>query len=136
MDGIYDPVDSSILADSLVLWVNENDFEVLVSGILVDPVRIEDTEICAAAADSFFGGGAEGALVLELVHTLVGGFACGVIISITVQPATSDVIFCTVGSTLWHRLLATTSSDTDSVNDIALFCFVSKTTSLVRSLRT
>jgi len=116
VNRVDDPVDPSITTDGLVLGVNENDFEVLVGRVLVDPVRVEDAEICAATTDSFFGGGAEGSLVLELVHTLVGGFA--------------------VSSTLWHGLLATTSSDTDSVDDIALFGLVSQTTSLVWSLRT
>lgn len=69
-----DPVDARVLADDLVLGVDEDDLEVLVCGVLVDPVGVEDTEIGAAEADSLFGGGFEGALVFELVDTLVGGF--------------------------------------------------------------
>jgi hypothetical protein len=42
---------------------------------LVDPVGVEDAEVGAAEADAFFGCGFEGALVLELVDTLVGRFA-------------------------------------------------------------
>ena len=75
MDRVDNPTDPRITTNGLVLGVNENDFEVLVGGILVDPVRVEDAEIGAATTDSLFSGGAEGALVLELVHTLVGGFA-------------------------------------------------------------
>lgn len=76
MDGVDDPVDASITADGLVLRVNEDDFKVLVGRILVDPVRVEDAEIGSTAADTLLGGGAERSLVLELVHSLVGGLAC------------------------------------------------------------
>lgn len=58
-----------------MLRVNKDDFEVFVGRVLVDPVGVEDTKIGAAAADTLFGGGTKGSLVLELVHTLVGGFA-------------------------------------------------------------
>jgi hypothetical protein len=75
--GVNDPVDAGILADDLVLGVNEDDFEVLVGRVLVDPVGVEDAEVGAAEADTLFSGGLQGALVLELVDTLVGGFACG-----------------------------------------------------------
>ena len=70
-----DPVDTGIAADGLVGGVDEDDFVVLVGRVLVDPVGVEDTEVSAAAADTLLGSGLEGALVLELVHTLVGGLA-------------------------------------------------------------
>lgn len=59
-----------------MLRVNENDLVVLVGRILVDPVRVENTQVGAAATDTFLGGGFEGALVFQLVDTLVGGLAC------------------------------------------------------------
>lgn len=75
--GVDDPVDARILADGLVLGVDEDDLVVLVGGVLVDPVRVENAQVGAAAADTLLGGGLERSLVLELVHTLVGGLACG-----------------------------------------------------------
>ena len=77
VNWVDDPIDTWVAADGLVLWVDEDDFEVLVSAVLVDPVAVEDAEIGAAAADTLFGGGFEGALVFELVHTLVRWLACG-----------------------------------------------------------
>lgn len=74
--GVDDPVDAGIDADGLVLGVDEDDLVVLVGGVLVDPVRVEDSEVGAAATDTLLSGGLEGALVLELVDTLVGGLAC------------------------------------------------------------
>ena len=76
MDGLGDPVDAGITADSLVLRVDQDDLVVLVGRVLVDPVGVQDTQVGAVTADTLLGGGAEGALVLELVDTLVGGFAC------------------------------------------------------------
>jgi hypothetical protein len=77
VDGVDDPVDAGVDADGLVLGVDEDDLVVLVGRVLVDPVGVQDAEVGAAAADTLLGGGLEGALVLELVHTLVGGLACG-----------------------------------------------------------
>ena len=76
VDGVDDPVDAGIAADGLVLGVDEDDLVVLVGAVLVDPVGVEDAEVSAAATDTLLGGGLEGALVLELVDTLVGGLAC------------------------------------------------------------
>jgi len=75
VDGLGDPVDAGITADGLVLGVDEDDFVVLVGRVLVDPVRVEDAQVGAAAADTLLGGRLEGTLVLELVDTLVGGLA-------------------------------------------------------------
>lgn len=76
VDGVDDPVDAGILADGLVLRVDKDDLVVLVGRVLVDPVRIEDAQVSAAAPNTLLGGGLERSLVLELVHTLVGGLAC------------------------------------------------------------
>jgi hypothetical protein len=76
VDGVDDPVDAGVDADGLVAGVDEDDLVVLVGGILVDPVGVQDAQVSAAAADTLLGGGLEGALVLELVDTLVGGLAC------------------------------------------------------------
>ena len=56
VDWVDNPVDAGIAADSLVLRVNENDLEVLVGRVLVDPVRIQDTQIGAATTDTLLGG--------------------------------------------------------------------------------
>jgi hypothetical protein len=79
VNGVDDPVDAGILADGLVLRVNEDDLEVLVGGVLIDPVRIENAEVGATTADTLLSGGLEGSLVLQLVDTLVGGLACAFI---------------------------------------------------------
>lgn len=79
VDGLDDPVDARVAADGLVLGVDADDLVVLVGGVLVDPVGVEDAEVGAAAADTLLSGGLEGALVLELVDTLVGRLSCSVV---------------------------------------------------------
>ena len=63
VDRLDNPIDARITTDGFVLGVNENNLEVLVCRVLVDPVRVQDTQVGAAASDTFFGGGFEGSLV-------------------------------------------------------------------------
>jgi hypothetical protein len=77
VNWVNDPVDAWVAADGLVLRIDENDFVVLVGRVLVDPVRVQDSQVGAATTDTLLSGGFEGSLVLQLVNTLVGGFACG-----------------------------------------------------------
>ena len=97
---------------------------------MVDPVGVEDAEIGAAEADTLFGGGFEGALVLELVDTLVGGFAWNMLEKYICRGVEIEH---TVSGTLWCRPLATTSADSHTVDDIALLSLVAETASLVWS---
>jgi hypothetical protein len=116
VDRLGDPVDAGITADGLVLGVDEDDFVVLVGRVLVDPVRVEDAEVSGAATDTLLSSGLERALVLELVHTLVGRLA--------------------IGGTLGDGPLATTTADADAIDNVALLGLVSQTTSLVGAGRT
>ena len=75
MNGLDDPIDARIFADSLVLRVNEDDLEVLVGGVLVDPVRVENAQVGTTTTDTLLSSGLEGSLVLQLIDTLVGGLA-------------------------------------------------------------
>jgi len=134
VDGLGDPVDAGIAADSLVLGVDEDNLVVLVGGVLVDPVGVQDTQVGAAAADTLLSGGTESALVLELVDTHVGRLTY------------RAISFChhsrylirkhTVGGTLGHRPLTATTADTGTVDNIALLGLVAQTTSLVGARRT
>merc|ERR1711972_378207 len=75
VDRVDDPVDAGVAADGLVHRVDADDLVVLVRAVLVDPVAVEHAQVGALAADTLLSGGAEGALVLELVHTHVGRLA-------------------------------------------------------------
>jgi hypothetical protein len=111
VDGGADPVDAGITADGLVLGVDEDNLEVLVGGVLVDPVGVQDTQVSGAAADTLLSSRLESTLVLELVNSVVGGLA--------------------VGGTLGDRALAATAADTGTVDNVTLLGLVTETTGLV-----
>jgi hypothetical protein len=56
VDWLDDPIDAGIPSDCLVLGVNEDDLEVLVCRVLIDPVRVENTEIGAATSNPLLCG--------------------------------------------------------------------------------
>lgn len=76
MHGVHDPVDAGITANSLVLRIDEDDLVILVCRVLVDPVRVEDSQVGAATTDAGLGSGAKRALVFQVVDTLVRRLAC------------------------------------------------------------
>jgi hypothetical protein len=135
VDGVDDPVDAGVDADGLVLGVDEDDLVVLVGRVLVDPVRVQDAQVGALLADTALGGRLEGALVLQLVDTLVGGLACGANVSVPLFEFSLVLSRCigrrTEGGTLGGGLLATTTADADAVDDVALLGLVSEAAGLV-----
>jgi hypothetical protein len=54
VDRVTDPVVSGVSSDGLVGWVDQNDFEVLVGRILVNPVRVKDSHVRSTTTNSFF----------------------------------------------------------------------------------
>jgi len=111
VDWLDDPVDTGITTDGLVLWVDENDFVVFVGRVLIDPVRVENTQVCTSSSDTLFSSRTKRSLVFQLVYSLIGGF--------------------TKGSTLWNRPLASSTTNTDTVDDVSLFGLVSETASFI-----
>jgi hypothetical protein len=59
VDCLDNPVDARIATDGFVLWVDEDDLEVLVGRVLVDPVGVEDAKVGAATTDTLLGGSTE-----------------------------------------------------------------------------
>jgi len=111
VNGVADPVDAGITTDGLVVRVDEDHLVVLVDTILVDPVRVQNSESSTSTSDTFLGGRTERTLELEVVDTLVGGL--------------------TEGSTLVNGLFAVTTANTDTVDDVTLLGLVTETTGLV-----
>ena len=106
-----DPVDSGVSGDGLVVGVNKDDLEELEGSVLTNPVGVEDSEVSAASADSLLSSGSVRSVGLELVDTLVNGLA--------------------VDDTLGDGSLAATSSDSDSVDHVALLGLVAELSGLV-----
>lgn len=89
-----DPLELGVVSDGVVVGVDEDDLEVLVSGVFTNPVGVQDSERAAVSANSLLGDGLKSSSELD-EHTHVGGL--------------------THGSSLGDRLLSSTSSDLDSV---------------------
>ena len=95
----------------LVARVNADDLVVLVNTVLVNPVRVQNTQITATTADTLLSNRAEPTLELEVVDTLADGLA--------------------VRRTLRDRLLAVATADTDAVDNVALLGLVAKAASFL-----
>ena len=96
----HDPVDTGIVADDFVLWIDKNNFEIFESSILVDPVRVQDTEIATETSNTLLANTAKITAHLQLVNTVVFGF--------------------TVHDTFVVLTLATTATDSNTVNHVGL----------------
>ena len=110
-----DPVDSGILLDGSVGGVHKDHLEELVSGILTNPVGVEDTHVRASAANLLLSDGSVGSSLLQLSDTLMDGL--------------------TVNDTLADRSLTATSSDTDTVDGVTLLGLVAEGSGLIESGR-
>ena len=95
MDGVDDPVDSGVVSDSNVVRIDQDDLVVLEGGVLVDPVRVQDTEVHAGAAGSLLGNRSEVSDELDLVDAVVLGLAVNhslVVGSLSAASANSDAV--------------------------------------------
>lgn len=114
--GLADPVHARIATDSLVARINKDDLKVLVGGILIDPVGVQDTEVRAATANTLLSNRLEVTGGLQLVHTMASGLSADL--------------------TLGNLALTATTAHTDAVDDVALLGLVAETASLVGAGRT
>lgn len=111
--GLGDPINSWVVANGSVGWVNHNNLEPLVDRVLSNPVGIQDSQRTALASSSLLCNRTKVSDELLLSDT--------------------GVLWLTVVDTLGHSLLSVTSLNSDSVDDIALLGLVSQTMSLVRA---
>ena len=93
--------------------INQDNLEILVDTVLVNPVRVQDAKVAATPSNTLLSNAAQATLGLEVVYTLVDGLA--------------------VGRTLGDVFLAVAPADTDAIDDIALLGLVAKTASFVRA---
>ena len=106
LGGISDPINAWVSADGLVEWINEDDFVEFESGILTNPVRVENSQVSASASNTLFSNRLVCSCSLLLSDTLVTGLS--------------------EDATLTDVLLAATSSDAGSVDDITLLGLVAE----------
>ena len=113
LGGLGDPVNSWVVTNSRVGWVNHDNLEPLVNGVLSNPVRVQDSQRTALASSSLLSNRAQVSDELLLSDT--------------------SVLRLTVVDTLGNSLLSVTSLDSHSVDNIALLGLVSQTVSLIRA---
>jgi hypothetical protein len=105
VDGVTDPVDSGVVSNGIVLGVNTDDFEIFMSSVFSDPIRVQNSHGGHGFTDSLFSSGSQRSLEFETSDSLTGGF--------------------TVNDTLGNGSLSSSSSDFNSIDDISLFSFIS-----------
>jgi hypothetical protein len=115
VNGLADPVNSWIVPNGIVSGIDHDDFEELVGSVLSDPVAIQDSESTNLPAYSLLSHWSKITSGLELIDTNGSWLA-------------SD-------DTLGNWSLATSSSDSHPVDDIAILGFVTKFSGLIRARR-
>ena len=113
VDWVGNPVDSGVISDSVVSWVNKDDFVELVGSVLSNPIAVKDSQSTESSSNSLFSNGSEVSGSLELVDTHGSGLS-------------SD-------NTLGSWSLSSTSSDSDSVDNESLLSSVAELSGFVGS---
>jgi len=60
-----------------VARIHKDNLIIFVNTVLVDPVRVQDSQVSTAPSNTFLGGTPETALELQVVDTLTNGLAVG-----------------------------------------------------------
>lgn len=58
VDRIGNPVDTRIISDARVVWIDKDDLKILVGGILVNPVRVQDSQVCSNTTNTLLSNAA------------------------------------------------------------------------------
>ena len=64
-------------AYGFVIGINEDDLVIFVDTVLVNPVRVQDSQVTATPANALFRNAPQSSLGFEVVHTLMDGFTVG-----------------------------------------------------------
>ena len=96
-----------------MIWVNDDNFEEFRDGILSYPVGVEDSHVLASSSDLLFSDISVGSGFLLLSDTKMD--------------------WLTINNTLMDCSLSSSSSDSNSVDDVSLLLFESKSSSLIKS---
>ena len=107
------PVDSWVNLDGFVSWVNADDLEEFVGGVLTNPVRVENSKVRALSTNLLLSDRSVGSGLLELSDT--------------------SMDWLTVDNTLMDGSLSSSSSDSNSVDDVSLLLLESEGSGLIQS---
>jgi len=113
VNGVANPLNLGVAADSGVAGIDQDDLEPLVGGVLANPVGVEHAKAAKSASSTRLGDRTKVHSVLELGHTLVLGLS--------------------KDPTLVNGPLPSTTANTGAVDDKSLLGLVSKQPRLVRA---
>ena len=68
---VANPVDAGVVTDAIVEGFNHNHFVISVSGVLVDPVRAQHSQIAASSTNSLLSNGLQISSHFDPVNTLI-----------------------------------------------------------------
>jgi hypothetical protein len=68
---IADPLDARIIANLGMIGIHHDDFVILHGGILIDPVRIQNTQVAIATTSLFFCDTLQVTFKFQLIDTLM-----------------------------------------------------------------
>merc|ERR1719463_201397 len=111
MNVAADPVDSGIVTDSLVEWVDHDDFIPDMSSIIANPVGVQNTKFLQLPSNAFLGTTLEVTGRLLLLHTMMP--------------------WLSIDNALEAHLLAATTLDAHTVDHDALLSLVTQLPGLV-----
>lgn len=109
--SLADPVDARIISNGGVRWVHQDDFIVLISRVLVNPVAVQHAQVHSLASDTLLSLDTQGALRLQLNNTLS--------------------LWLTVVDTLGDLTLSATTANTHAIDDVTLLSLVTESSSLI-----
>lgn len=121
-----------------MVGVNEDDLVVLVNTVLVDPVRVQHTQVATPPSNTLLRHAPQATLELEVVHTLVDGLAVGG--TYTARTRTQRCIlsvrrkkrmFGEGRRTLGDLLFPVTPPDANTVDNVSLLGLVTQPAGLV-----
>ena len=75
VDRVADPVNTRIVADSSVLRIDQDHFEVLVGGILINPITVKNSQVSTDTSNTLFGNWSKISSEFNLIYTRVLGLS-------------------------------------------------------------
>lgn len=126
-----DPLKASITTDGVVGGIHKDDLIVLVGTIMVNPVRVKHTEVSQGLTSLLLSDGAEGASVLQLVDSLTDRLTVDNTLGIWPEDEYRGPRIENAKLGEMKVLLATTTANTNAVNNNTLLVLVTKTAGLI-----
>lgn len=133
LDWIADPIDLWIATDCVVVWIDADDFEVFVSGILCDPVWVQDTETSHTTTNTFLKLDQYEYNAPFCKQWSIPHLSNRLQFSVWLQLVDTMALGLAVSASLVYWTLAASTTNADAIDEESLLCTISQATCLVRA---